>query len=178
MKKCMMTFAIVAVGLLVAACGAKTSIGNQQGTDEVKDASANISGITSTIEHSQFSVGLPNGWQTMPSDDPTYPGTMLFRGGNEMNLADTGFLMFNLEKKEGKSLEESMTEFENESKAKRLKAMTFGDTTWQGFEIKEGEVTGKILVMEQNGYFVTATITKMELDDPDIKAIIQSFKTK
>ena len=178
MKKQVLTIAIMAVGLLVVSCGNKTgnAAGGADSTAVVK-ADVKASDVKTTSEKKLFSVGAPEGWEAMSDDDPESTNIMLLKGGME-NVMKDAFIIAEVRPTEGETLESGMKEAEEDGKAKVLDDVTAGGFTYKHLYIEEGEMPGHILVAQEGDQFITFTIGKADVDDPDVLAILNSFKLK
>lgn len=179
MRKQVLTIAMMAVALLVASCGNKSG-NNASGADSTQVAPKNeakASEVKTTYEKKLFSVGAPEGWETMPNDDPESTDIMLLKGGIE-NVMKDAFVIAEVRPTEGETLESGMKEAEEDGKAKVLDDVTAGGFTYKHLYLEEGEMPGHILVAQQGDQFITFTIGKADVDDPDVQAILQSFKLK
>lgn len=184
MRKHVMTLAVVAVGLLVMACGNKSG-NNAAGADstavaaapEAKAPSKDLPEVKKIYEKTDFSVGVPEGWETMPNDDPESMDIMLLKGGID-KITKEPFIMIDLEGAEGQGFEADVKDFQENTNAKALDDVTLNGLTYKAFYMEEGEIPGTILVSRHKNLNVSITIGKADLNDPEIQAILQSFKLK
>ena len=184
MRKQVLTFTIMAAGLLVVACGNKSAnaAGGADSTavaaaPEAAKADVKSSDVKKTYEKSDFSIGAPEGWETMPNDDPQSTDIMLLKGGIDKMMKDA-FVILDIEGAEGASFEEAMKEFQENTKGKLLDDVTAAGITFKHFYIEESEMPGHILIAQQNGKNISFTIGMAEVDDPDVQAILNSLKLK
>ncbi len=183
MKKSIFSFAILAVSIcMVAACGNK-SANNVAGADstavaEAPEVAQDLPEVKASYTQKDFTIGAPDGWNTTPNRDEEQEGIMLFKGDME-KIMSIPLVMVNVEQmEEGKTFEDGLKEVEEEAKTKPIPDVTIDGNTYKGFEMTEGEVKGIILVREQAGKTVSATITNTKVDDPEVLAILKSLKLK
>ena len=186
MKKSYFSIAILAASVcMMASCGNKSG-NNAGGTDstEVVNEAAPETAVQSlpegknSFEQKNFTVSVPEGWNTTPNRDAEASDIMVFKGDME-KIMSIPCVIINVDVLEdGKSFEEGVKTMEAESGAKAIADITIDGKTYKGFELQEGEVKGTIMAREENGKTIGITLANVQHTDPDVQAILQSLKVK
>lgn len=184
MNKNVMTIAILTASLLVASCGNKQAapavdIASTEPAIEQAQSANLQSEMKSTIDKPSFSFAIPEGWQQLPGDnDEDQEGAMVFKGRDVTELMDAAFMMINVGDDEGKTLEEGLEDFRKETKANQSDDVMIGGKTYKAFTAVEDGTESTILVSHEGSKFITFIIGKANVQDPDVRAIINSFILK
>ena len=115
----------------------------------------------------------------MPGDnDDEKESAMVFRGRDVSELMDAAFMMINIVDDEGKTLEEGLEDFRMETQAKQSDDVTIGGKIYKAFTAVEEGTESTIVVSHEGNKFISFIIGKANIQDPDVRAIINSFKLK
>lgn len=184
MNKNMMNIAILTASLLVASCGNKQAapavdVESLQPAIEQAQSAGQQSETMNTIDKPSFSFAIPEGWLQMPGDnDDEKESAMVFRGRDVSELMDAAFMMINIVDDEGKTLEEGLEDFRMETQAKQSDDVTIGGKIYKAFTAVEEGTESTIVVSHEGNKFISFIIGKANIQDPDVRAIINSFKLK
>lgn len=180
MKKSLLSIAILAAAFCMTACGNKSgdNAGGADSTEVAPEATAQTEIELKTVyDQKMFSVGVPEGWNTTPNNDPETSDIMFFKGDMEQ-IMSIPCVIFNVDVPEdGKSLEESFKELEIEG-SKPLDDVTIGRQTYKCMEVNEDGQKGLLLGSMDKGKTIGITLVNAELNDPEVQAIIESLKVK
>ena len=177
MKKSIFSFAILAVGLLMASCGNKSANNAAGGESENTEVAENLPELKATYEVKTFTAGAPEGWNTMGEPNTEDNGLMLFKG-DISNVTKNPCVIIDVEQsEEGKSFDDGIKEVEA-SGTKAIPDLTIDGKTYKGFEIMEGETKGYILCREEGGKIISVTLANCQSTDPEVLAIMKSMKLK
>jgi len=180
MKKSIYSIAILAAGLLAASCGNKQTPPPSVTAVEQAEAAEQLPEVKTTIDKNSFTVALPDGWQAMPGDDEDggKESTIVFKGKDVTELMTAAFMMINVGDDEGKTLDEGIKEFLEESKAQPAEDVKIGGKTYKTFTLVEDSVESPMLVTQENNKFISFIVGKASVQDPEVRAIINSFRLK
>jgi major membrane immunogen (membrane-anchored lipoprotein) len=186
MKKNFIHIAILVAGMLLTACGNKQTVpaviaeGGETGQAEQTAAQQQMAAAKSTINKKSFSIALPEGWQSMPSDDGEdgKESLIVFKGKDMTELMSAAFMMVSVGDSDGMSLEDGISEFEKDTKAKAGKDITINGKTYKAFTAVEDGQESTFLFAQEEEKFISFLIGKSDANDPEIQTIINTFKLK
>ena len=190
-RKTFFSIAILAASVcIVVACGNQSAnnvnVSSADSTDsaEVAEAPAatemeqDLPQVKTSFEQKNFTVGVPEGWNTTPNLDAEASDIMVFKG-DMGKIMSSPAVVINVDVPEnGKSFEDAMKAAEAETKAKPVDDVTIGGRIFRCFELTEGGSKGTILCAEENGKMVSVTIVNSQVDNPEVRAVINSLKVK
>ena len=190
MKKVLFSIALATVALV--SCGNKPApnadsqeaVASEQSTD-VQEAAAPEQGaeeapavaLPTTIDKGTYTIGLPEGWSTLSANDT---GCYMYKGdGKKPSEAVSGtFIIMQVHPSDGKTIEEGIKEAVDNMAAKQLDDVTFGGITYKQLSYTEDGVDGRILVTIDDKQVISFLMARTTPNDPEIQAIINSFKKK
>jgi ABC-type glycerol-3-phosphate transport system substrate-binding protein len=180
MKKNLLSIAILAAGLLVASCGNKQAAPAPEAPVADSEASAGLPELKTTIDKNSFSFAIPEGWQSMPGDDEggDKEGAMVYKGKDATELMSAAFMMISVGDDEGKTLDEGIKEFQEDAKATAIDDVTIGGKTYKAFTATESGMESTFLLAHEGRKFIAFIIGKASAEDPEVRAIVNSFKLK
>ena len=186
MKKVLFSFAVLAVVATMTACGNKSAqpvegqddaTTSEQSTKAQPAEAAPTVALATTIDKETYTIGLPEGWSTLSANDK---GCYMYKGdGKKPSEAVSGtFIIMQFQPSDGKTIEDGIKEAVDNMAAKQLDDVTFNGTTYKQLSYTEDGVDGRILVTTDGEQVISFMMARTTPDDPEIQAIINSFKKK
>ena len=176
MKKHIFSIAIVAAGLLVAACGNKSKDGNPQVTDDGFEGQAPVEAalpeVKTAIDGAAASLSLPDGWIEISSDR----NIDVLKGQSIDEIGEAPSLHFEVKPvPEGKDLDGIVAMLTENPGFKADGEMALGERVIKNFKM-EGDAAASLFI--DGDKFVLAMMTGVKPTDADVKAILNSVKAK
>ena len=186
MKKVLFSIAVLAVVATMTACGNKSAqpvegqddaATSEQSAEAQSEEAAPAVALATTIEKGTYTIGLPEGWSTLSANDKSW---YVYTGDRKKpsEAVNGTFIIMQFQPSDGKTIEDGIKEAVDNMAAKQLDDVTFNGTTYKQLSYTEDGVDGRILVTTDDKQVISFMMARTTPDDPEIQAIINSFKKK